>query len=109
MNEKKIAKTNWLAERFGLPSNKEYILVRSHGSMWSVYDFNGHYITECRTDCFDNYRNLDVIDTVNAREFLNYIKSHLVENGGNVGSHEIKFEYLEKWLKEMEEQRQIKV
>ena len=39
---------------------------------------------------------------VDAKEFLNYIKSHLVENGGNVGSHEIRFDYLEKWLKEME-------
>ena len=57
MNEKKIAKANWMAERFGLASNKEYVLERSCGGIWSVYDFDGHYITECRTDCFDNYRN----------------------------------------------------
>ena len=59
MNEKKIAKANWMAERFGLASNKEYILKRSYGGLWSVYDFDGHYITECRTDCFDNYRNFE--------------------------------------------------
>lgn len=39
---------------------------------------------------------------VDAREFLNYVASHLVENGGNVGSHEIWFERLEQWLEEME-------
>ena len=57
MNEKKIAKANWIAERFGLASNREYVLERSYGGLWSVYDFDGHYITECRTDCFDNYRD----------------------------------------------------
>ena len=56
-NGKKIAKANWIAERFGLASNREYVLERSYGGLWSVYDFDGHYITECRTDCFDNYRN----------------------------------------------------
>ena len=59
MNEKKIAKANWIAERFGLASNREYVLERSYGGLWSVYDFDGHYITECRTDCFDNYRNIE--------------------------------------------------
>lgn len=39
---------------------------------------------------------------VDAKDFLNYVGSHLVENGGNVGRWEIRFEYLEKWLKEME-------
>ena len=57
MNEKKIATANWIAERFGLASNREYVLERSYGGLWSVYDFDGHYITECRTDCFDNHRN----------------------------------------------------
>lgn len=57
MNEKKIAKANWMAERFGLSANKEYVLERSSNGMWSVYGFNGFYITECRTDCFNNYRN----------------------------------------------------
>lgn len=59
MCEKKIAKANWMAERFGLVFNKEYILERSCYDVWSVYDFDGHYITECRTDCFDNYRNFE--------------------------------------------------
>ena len=40
---------------------------------------------------------------VDAREFLKHVESHLVQNGGNVGRHEIRFEYLEKWLKEMED------
>lgn len=44
------------------------------------------------------------INVVDAREFLNYVGSHLVENGGNVGRWEIRFEYLEKWLKEYEEE-----
>ena len=57
MNGKKIAKANWIAERLGLASNREYVLERSYGGLWSVYDFDGHYITECRTDWFDNYRN----------------------------------------------------
>lgn len=39
---------------------------------------------------------------VDARDFLNYVESHLVEKGGNVGRWEIRFEYLEQWLKEME-------
>jgi hypothetical protein len=39
---------------------------------------------------------------VDAREFLNYVASHLVANGGYVGDHEIHFESLEEWLKEME-------
>lgn len=50
----------------------------------------------------------EVIDMVDAREFLNYVKSHLVANGGNVGSHEIHFEYLEEWLEEVEKQNHIK-
>ena len=37
-----------------------------------------------------------------AREFLNYIRNNLVENGGCVARWEIRFEYLEKWLQEME-------
>ena len=45
---------------------------------------------------------------IDAREFLNYVESHLVANGGNVGSHEIRFEYLEKWLKEIENKKQMK-
>ena len=36
-------------------------------------------------------------------QFLNYVGNHLVENGGNVGSHEIRFESLKKWYKEMED------
>lgn len=60
MNEKKIAKANWMAEYYyGLAFYKEYVLERSYGGVWSVYDFDGHYITECRTDCFDNYRNFE--------------------------------------------------
>lgn len=39
---------------------------------------------------------------VDAKDFLDYVRTHLVENGGNVGRWEIRFEYLEKWLKEME-------
>lgn len=45
---------------------------------------------------------------VDAKDFLDYVRTHLVENGGNVGRWEIRFEYLEQWLKEMEEQKQIK-
>ena len=59
MNDKKIAKANWMSERFGIIPNKDYILERSPGSTWSVYDFDGNYITECRTDCFNNYRNYE--------------------------------------------------
>lgn len=61
MNEKKIAKANWMAEAYyGLVSNTEYMLERySDYGTWSVYDLNGHYITECRTDCFSDYRNFD--------------------------------------------------
>ena len=44
-----------------------------------------------------------VDDTVSAREFLEYVKTHLVENGGRVARWELRFEYLEEWLKEMEE------
>lgn len=39
---------------------------------------------------------------VDAREFLDYVASHLVENGGYVGSAEIRFERLKQWLEEME-------
>ena len=39
---------------------------------------------------------------VDAREFLDYVENHLIENGGNVGRWEIKFERLEQWLEEME-------
>jgi hypothetical protein len=63
MNEKKIAKANCLAEfYYGLIPNKKYILERFRDgplSTWSVYDFNGNYITECRTDCFDDYRDFE--------------------------------------------------
>ena len=60
MSEKKIAKANWMAEKcYGLKSNVEYILERTHYGNWSVYDFNGNYITECRTDAFDNFRNFE--------------------------------------------------
>lgn len=60
MYEKKIAKANWMAEAYyGLTANKEYVLEKSRSGVWSVYDFEGHYITEGRTDCFDNYRNFE--------------------------------------------------
>ncbi len=60
MYEKKIAKSNWMASvYYSLAPNTEYILERHGYGLWSVYDFNGHYITECRTDCFDNYRNFN--------------------------------------------------
>lgn len=45
---------------------------------------------------------------VDAKEFLKYVESHLVENGGNVGRWEIRFEHLEKWLEEMENKDTIK-
>ena len=45
---------------------------------------------------------------VDAREFLKCVAGHLVANGGRVGSHEIHFEYLEKWLKEMEAEQTMK-
>lgn len=48
----------------------------------------------------------EVTDTVNAREFLEYVKRHLVENGGHIGRWEIRFEYLEEWLREMEAKEQ---
>lgn len=58
MNEKKIAMANWMAETYyGLVSNKEYALEKNCFGTWSVYDFEGNYIIECRTDCFDNYRD----------------------------------------------------
>lgn len=61
MYEKKIAKANWTAEAYyglyGIVSDVEYILERNRYGMWDVYDFDGHYITECRTDCFDDYRD----------------------------------------------------
>ena len=41
--------------------------------------------------------------SITAQEFLDYVASHLVENGGNIGRWEIKFEYLQRWLQEMEE------
>ena len=44
----------------------------------------------------------EVTNTVDAREFLEYVKTHLVENGGRVARWELRFEYLEEWLKEME-------
>ena len=44
---------------------------------------------------------------VDAREFLDYVASHLVENGGYVGSAEIRFERLEEWLKEMEDKQDV--
>lgn len=60
MVEKKIAKTNCCAEKYyGLKSNVEYILERTDYGDWSVYDFNGDYITKCRTDAFDNFRNFE--------------------------------------------------
>lgn len=60
MYEKKIAKSNWMASvYYGLVPNTEYILERNGYGLWSVYDINGHYITECRTDCFDNYKDFD--------------------------------------------------
>ena len=58
MYEKKIAKANWMAEsHYGLVSNVEYVLEKNCCGTWDVYDFDGHYITECRTDCFDDYRD----------------------------------------------------
>ena len=60
MSEKKIAKANYFAEKYyGLKSNAEYILERTRYGNWSVYDFNGNYIIESRTDAFDNFRNFE--------------------------------------------------
>lgn len=44
---------------FGIPDVIDYILVRQSGKevCWEVYDIYGQYLTECRTDCFDNYRD----------------------------------------------------
>ena len=60
MKEKKIAKANWMAESYySLASNTEYVLEKQSNGMWSVYDFDGNYITEGRTDCFVDYRNFE--------------------------------------------------
>lgn len=60
MLEKKIAKANGLGNfYYGLTCNKEYVLERSGNGKWSVYDLDGNYITECRTDCFDDYRDFE--------------------------------------------------
>lgn len=55
----KIATANNLATNFGLTQNQKYIIMK-HKYLYgilSVYDLNGNYLTECRTDCFEDYHN----------------------------------------------------
>lgn len=64
MKEKKIAKANGLGEfYFGLVCGKEYVLERTNNGTWSVYDTDGSYVKECRTDCFDDYRDYENLTT----------------------------------------------
>lgn len=61
MSEKKIARANYMAQfYYGLHMGEDYVLERSGKAtgIWSVYNQNGLYLAECRTDCFDNYRDI---------------------------------------------------
>lgn len=56
--KEKLATANYLAKNFGLTPNTDYILRPISNGIWDVYDLNDNFITCCRTDCFDNYREL---------------------------------------------------
>ena len=78
-------------------------------SRYRCLDLANHYFRAVFGEDVDNYIWWkEVKSTVNANEFLEYVKSHLVENGGHVGRWEIRFEHLKKWLQEMEDKEALK-
>jgi hypothetical protein len=56
----KYARANMLATSYGLTTGNVYIILKHkhlYGTV-SVYDTDGMYLCECRTDCFDKYADL---------------------------------------------------